>query len=136
MCGEGHCGRDRTTGPSHVSVRNDFPGQMKGKPVERNGVVAVSSGVAVLNGDGKSPWWHGTAGPGHCRNKWRGCHEKAEQRYSENGSVLRNWSSDISLYQSFSEYLLAPITPSPFMSLQPLLSLLTLSFFLSGLRIS
>lgn len=66
-------------GPSHVSVRNDFPGQMRGKPVERNGVVTMSScGVAVLNGDGKSPWWRGTAGSGHCRNKWRGCHEKAE----------------------------------------------------------
>ena len=49
-------------GPSHASVRNDFPGQMRGKPSERSGVVTMSSGVSVLNGDGPSPWlvaWDG-----------------------------------------------------------------------------
>ena len=62
VCREGHRGRDGTMGPSHASVRNDFPGQMRGKPSERSGVVTMSSGVSVLNGDGPSPWlvaWDG-----------------------------------------------------------------------------
>lgn len=35
-------------GPSHESVRNDFPGQTR--PIERSRVVTMSSGVAVLKG--------------------------------------------------------------------------------------
>lgn len=123
-----------TAGPSHVNVRNGCPGQTRGKAIERSGVVARSSGVAVLNGDGPRPWlvaWDGRSWA--LWEQMEGCLEKAEQRYRESESVLRNWFSDISLYQSFSEYLLAPITSSPF----PIPTVFTHPLFsLSGLHIS
>lgn len=76
---QSHDGRDGTTGPSHVCARNDFPGQMRGKPIERSGVVAMSFGLAVLNGDGPSPWlvaWDGR--PWALREQMEVCYEKAE----------------------------------------------------------
>lgn len=43
-----------------------------GKSIERDGVGTITSYVAVLNRkDQALGWWHGMAGPGHCRNEWR-----------------------------------------------------------------
>lgn len=78
VCGEGHHGRGGTMGPSHVSVRNDFPGHMRGKPIERSGMVTMSSGVAVLNVHGPSSWlvaWDGR--PWAMQQQVEGCHKKA-----------------------------------------------------------
>jgi len=68
-------------GPSHVivGVKNDFPGQTRDKPIETNGVVTVSSGVAMLSGDGPSPWlvaWDGR--PLALQEQAEGCLEKAQ----------------------------------------------------------